>query len=71
MIKIQKDGHTLNVTVGTYDNIFKGMGYEIVGSKVEKVEKVEEQKVVENKKVEEPVVKKTNIKGAKYDIQNK
>lgn len=36
MLKIRKDGLEYIVTQGTYDNLYKGMGFEIVSGGAEK-----------------------------------
>ncbi len=47
MLKIRKDGVERIVTSGVYENLFKGLGYEIVNEK--SVEKVIEPEEVEIK----------------------
>lgn len=35
MIKIERDGRELNVTKGAYENLYKSLGFKIVGDKKE------------------------------------
>ena len=53
MIKIKKDNIEKEVTKGAYENLYKAMGFEIVGDK--KPVEVKEAKIVEEvKEVAEP-----------------
>ncbi len=55
MVKITDGNSTKTVTMGMYNDIYRQMGFRIVGSNNEK-------KVIEPKKVEEEVVKDAPFK---------
>lgn len=70
MIKIRKEHTELLVTNGQYNNLYKGLGFEIVNDNKEiSKPKVEEIVAKEPEKREEPLIKKT--KGQNHAIQNR
>ncbi len=75
MIKIRKEHTELIVTNGQFDNLYKGLGFEIVDDKKKTIKPVVEPKVEEVKlakepeKIEEPIVRKP--KGQNRAIQNR